>query len=80
MKIDFEFDTSYGKFRDAIWLPDDHTLTPEEITAMQTERLNSWLYSIENPVVQETDIVELEGNFYKKVDIGGEIFFKPVGD
>ena len=27
IKIDFEFDTPYGVFRDALHLPDDHTFT-----------------------------------------------------
>ena len=43
MKIDFSFDTQYGMFSDAIVLPDDHTLTDDEIEAMKQQQLNNWL-------------------------------------
>ena len=43
MKIDFFFDTQYGKFCDALHLPDDHTLTDEEIQAMKQQRLDNWI-------------------------------------
>lgn len=43
IKIDFEFDTLYGIFRDALYLPKDHSLTQEEIQAMQEQRKNNWI-------------------------------------
>jgi hypothetical protein len=43
MKIDFSFDTQYGKFADAIVLPDDHTLTDAEIEAIKQQRLDDWI-------------------------------------
>lgn len=44
MKIDFGYDTEYGRFEDALWFPDDEPLpSPEEIKAMELERLNHWL-------------------------------------
>ena len=49
MKIDFEFTTSYGVFRDALYLPDDHIFTDEQIAAMKQERLDNWLFVVENP-------------------------------
>lgn len=42
-KIDFEFQTEYGLFRDALHLLDDHGLTDEQIEAMKTERRDNWL-------------------------------------
>lgn len=48
MKIDFEFSTNYGVFRDALYLDDDHQYTEDEINAMKQERLNHWLALIEN--------------------------------
>jgi hypothetical protein len=45
-QIIFEYNTQYGTFRDAIYLPDDHTLTDQEIDAMKQERLNNWLNQI----------------------------------
>ena len=44
MKIDFEYETEYGLFSDALWFPDGEPLPPpEEIEAMKLERLNNWL-------------------------------------
>jgi len=49
MKIDFSFDTQYGKFADAIVLPDDHTLTDAEIEAMKQQRLDNWIAVLTTP-------------------------------
>ena len=49
MKIDFSFETKYGRFGDALHLPDDHGLTDDEIEAMKQQRLTNWLAIIENP-------------------------------
>jgi hypothetical protein len=78
MKVDFGFATPYGMFRDSLHLPDDHGLAPEQITAMQTERLNSWIYAIENPPAPEREIIECNGGRYEKVEIDGQVFLKPV--
>jgi hypothetical protein len=43
MKIDFEFDTPHGLFRDALHLDDDHTFTDDEIQAMKQERVDNWI-------------------------------------
>ena len=39
IKIDFEFDSSIGVFRDALHLPDDHTFTDTDINAMKQQQL-----------------------------------------
>lgn len=49
MKIDFEFDTPHGLFRDALHLPDDHTFTDEEIQAMKQQRVDNWIAVITAP-------------------------------
>jgi hypothetical protein len=54
MKIDFEFDTAYGMFRDALYLPDNHTFTDAEIQAMKQQRVDNWIavvtaFSAETP-------------------------------
>ena len=41
-QIIFEFKTKHGVFKDALWLEDDHTFTPEELDAMKMERLTTW--------------------------------------
>lgn len=48
MKIDFEFDSGYGVFRDALHLPDDHGISEVEIAAMKQQRFDNWL-AIVNP-------------------------------
>jgi len=49
MKIDFEFDTPHGLFRDALHLPDDHTFTDEEIQAMKQQRVDNWIAVVTAP-------------------------------
>lgn len=49
MKIDFEFTTKYGVFRDALYLDDDHQLSEAEVNALKQERLDNWLYAVETP-------------------------------
>jgi hypothetical protein len=49
MKIDFEFDTKHGKYRDALHLPDNHTFTEAEIQAMKEQRRDKWINFLENP-------------------------------
>ena len=53
MKIDFEFETQYGIFRDALYLPDDHTFTDEEIQAMKQQRLDNWIAVVTAPPVDD---------------------------
>jgi hypothetical protein len=49
MKIEIEFDTPEGVFRDCLHLPDDHTFTESELTTMAQERLASWMATFSNP-------------------------------
>ena len=53
VKIDFEFDSPYGVFRDALHLPDDHGMTEDEIQAMKQQRLDNWLAIVNAPPVEE---------------------------
>jgi hypothetical protein len=55
IKIDFEFDSRDGVFRDALHLPEDHTFTDAEITAMKQQRYDNWISLIEST---ETEVVE----------------------
>lgn len=54
MKIDFEFTTKFGVFRDALHLPDGHTFSDTDIQAMKQERLNNWLAIVDAPPAEET--------------------------
>lgn len=53
MKIDFEFQTEYGVFKDALHLSDDHTLTDQEIESLKQERVDAWI-----SIVTSTDVLE----------------------
>ena len=53
IKIDFEFESKYGVFRDAINLPDDHGMTDEQIAAMKQQRFDNWIAIIEAPAAAE---------------------------
>lgn len=59
MKIDFEFDTSHGLFRDALHLPDNHTFTDEEIQAMQQQRVDNWIAVVTAPAEEVPPIEEV---------------------
>lgn len=50
IKIDFEVYTKYGKYSDALYLPDDHAYTEAQIADMQTDRVNAWIKVLETPV------------------------------
>lgn len=79
VKIDFEYETKYGVYRDALHLPVDHTYTEAQIAAMKQERVDTWVYAIENPPAPEPEIVVIDGVEYIKVEIDGVIVLKPVG-
>lgn len=49
IKIVFEFETPYGVYRDALYLEDNHTFTDQEINAMKQERVDNWIFVVENP-------------------------------
>jgi hypothetical protein len=59
IKIDFSFDTKYGRFADALHLPDDHGFTDDEIEAMKQQRVNNWIVIIETPQDETTSATEV---------------------
>ena len=71
IKIDFEVETEYGVYRDAITLPEDHTLSEEDINAIKQERVDAWISFINTPVEptlnNEKDIIEIDGVKYIKM-------------
>lgn len=63
MKIDFQFDSKYGMYADALYFEDDAVPADEVIEQMKLDRFNAWIYNIENPPVdpdapQEEPVVE----------------------
>ena len=73
MKIDFEFQTPHGLFRDALHLPDDHGLGDDAIEALKAERRDNWIAVVTAPAVEEPaqDYIEIDGVRYAKVSEGG---------
>ena len=61
--IDFSFETKYGRFADALCLPEDHGFSDEELQTMKQQRLDNWLAIIENPpIIEELPITgDLQG-------------------
>jgi hypothetical protein len=54
VKIDFEFETNYGVFRDALHFPDGFELPgEEELNQLKLNRLNNWLAIVAEPPVEE---------------------------
>lgn len=53
VKIDFEFDTQHGVFRDALYLPKDHAYSEAEIQAMKEQRRDNWIAIVTAPSVEE---------------------------
>ena len=77
MKIDFEYNTDYGVFRDAINLPDNHSYTNAELEAMKIARRDNWIAVVTAPPV-EPDTIEIDGVTYEKIEINGQTVLKPV--
>ena len=72
IKIDFEFDSTYGVFRDALHLPEDHTFTDAEIQAMKQQRYDNWLAVVNAPpseVVEEAPVAPAQ-----TITIAGETY------
>jgi hypothetical protein len=50
MTINFEFETQYGKFADALWFPDDQPVPSDaEIEMLKQQRLSNWLAALKAP-------------------------------
>jgi len=58
MKIDFEFQTPHGLFRDALHLADAHGLTDDQIEAMKAERRDNWIAVVTAPPAEEVPPTE----------------------
>lgn len=53
IKIDFEFQTEHGLFRDALYLDNDHVFTDEEIQSMKQQRVDNWITIVTASQVDE---------------------------
>lgn len=73
MKIDFEFQTEHGLFRDALHFPEDHGLSEEQLQAMKEQRRDAWIAVVSAPPVEEPEqeYIEIDGVRYAKVSDNG---------
>lgn len=55
IRIDFIYSDETFNYSDALYLPEDHTFTDEQIEAMKKERFDNWLTFIKNPPPGPTD-------------------------
>jgi hypothetical protein len=60
IKIDFEFESPHGVFRDALHLPEDHTFTDAEIQAMKQQRYDNWWAIVNAPAPDVVEVVEAQ--------------------
>ena len=69
MKIDFDFETPHGLFRDALHLPDNHTFSDADIQLMTEARVDNWIAHVTAPAVEAVpaDFIEVDGVKYAKV-------------
>lgn len=68
IKIDFEFQTPYALFRDALYLPDDHTYTQAEIDVMKQQRLDAWIVMFSSPSLDTNNTIEISGEIYTRLE------------
>lgn len=72
IKIDFEFDTEHGVFRDALHLSDDHGMSDAEIEAMKEQRRDSWIAIVTAPPVEI--VPEQPAVAASTIEIAGETY------
>lgn len=58
IKIDFQFETPYGKFADALWFHDDQIPSDAEVEVMKQQRLDNWIAVITAPPSEEVPTEE----------------------
>lgn len=70
IKIDFSFETEYGKFADALHLPEDHVFTDQEIEAMKVQRKDNWIAVVSAPPIEPevVNTVEIAGETYTRLE------------
>ena len=60
MKIDFEVETEFGPYRDALYFPDDQVPSDSEIEAMKQARVANWIDVVLAPISVD-DLVQSDG-------------------
>ena len=76
VKIDFELDSEFGKYRDAIVLDDGHGLSEEQIDEIKQQRLANWTAAI----VAAMEAAEPPEGFEFQMDEYGSIVYDENGE
>lgn len=82
IQITYEFESDYGTFRDAIYLPDDHTFTDSEIEAMKYERFNRWQEGVNRPPTPPNppaDLLNISQEFQPTIKLNGVTYQRFAG-
>jgi len=58
-KLNFEADTLYGVYRDALLLPIEHSLTEDDIKQMMQDRVTNWVSVLAAQPAEELPAEEL---------------------
>lgn len=52
-QVKIEYITKYGIYKDAIYLPNDHSYTEDEISIMKQQKFDNWFASMTNSSIEE---------------------------
>lgn len=55
IKIEIDYMTQFGRFRDALYLPDDHGFSEAEIQAMKEQRRDNWVALIQKAMEESAE-------------------------
>ena len=55
IKIEIDYMTQFGRFRDALYLPDDHGFSEAEIQAMKEQRRDNWVALIQEAMEESAE-------------------------
>jgi hypothetical protein len=53
IKIEFEYPTAYGIFRDALHLPENHDMTDAAINVFKEQRRDNWIAIVSAPLPED---------------------------
>ena len=56
MKLDFEMSDGVYTLKDALNLPDDHTLTSDQIDALKMNRFGAWVSHLKSVEITDADV------------------------
>lgn len=53
VKIDFEFQTAFGLYRDALYLPEGHGMSDAELGVLKQQRVDNWVAVVSAPPAED---------------------------